>query len=118
MAAFLTDECFSGRYVRALRSAGFDISRAVDVCPGANDVRVLAHAYDHNRVLLTEDYDFGDLCIRFAMPTRGVVIVAVKNMAIAQQGVRVVDGLSELGERVLGAYVTIEPARIRLRPLR
>lgn len=117
MVAFFTDECFSGRIVGALRDAGFDIVRTVDVCPSGDDQIVLAEAYAQDRVLLTEDYDFGELCIRFGLPTHGVVIIAVKGLSATSQGARVVQALSDLGDRVRGAFVTIEPARVRLRPL-
>jgi predicted nuclease of predicted toxin-antitoxin system len=117
MVTFFTDECFSGKIVRALIDAGFDVVRAVDLCPSGDDEVVLALAYAQGRILLTEDYDFGDLCIRFGLPTRGVVIVSVKSLSSASQCARVGQCLTDLGDRVHGAFVTIEPARVRLRPL-
>lgn len=117
MVAFLTDECFSGRIVRALRDVGFDVVRTVDVCPSGDDETVLAEAYARDRILSTEDYDFGELCIRFGLPMCGVVIVAVESLSVASQGARVVQCLSNPGDRVRGSFVTIEPARVRLRPL-
>ena len=117
MIGFFTDECFSGRIVIALKAAGFDVVRAADVCPAGNDETVLAFAHAQGRILLTEDFDFGELCIRLGLPAHGVVIVAVKELSPANQVVRVVDCLSNLGARLNGAFVTIEPARVRVRPL-
>ena len=117
MPAFFTDECFSGVIVQALKAAGHDVVRAVDACPSGDDRSVLAFAYDQGRILLTEDYDFGELCVRFGLPTHGVVIVALKGMSAAKQADRVVKCLSELGDRVVGSFVTIEPGRVRQRPL-
>jgi predicted nuclease of predicted toxin-antitoxin system len=117
LVAFFTDECCSGRIVAAVRAAGFDVVRAVDICPSADDRVVLALAYAQRRILLTEDYDFGDLCIRFGLPTHGVVIVAVKSLPLANQGTRVAKCLIDLGDKVLGSFVTIEPTRVRLRAL-
>ena len=117
MVAFFTDECFSGVIVRALKKAGFDVVRAVDVCPSGDDRKVLALAYEKGRVLLTEDYDFGELCVRFGLPTHGVVIVAVKGMSAARQAERVAKCIAELGDRVVGSFITIEPARVRQRSL-
>lgn len=73
MAKFFADECFNGAIVSAARAAGFDVVRAVDVCPSADDEVVLATAFQQQRVLLTEDKDFGDLCVRLGLPTEGVV---------------------------------------------
>ncbi len=117
MAKFFTDECFSGVIVRALKAAGFDVARAVDDCPSGDDRSVLALAYEQGRILLTEDFDFGELCIRFGLPTHGVVIVTVKGLSAAKQAERVVKCLTDLGDTIAGTFVTIEPARVRQRPL-
>lgn len=61
MPSFLADECFTGAIYRALLAAGFDVVRVSDVMPGAEDARVLEYAYRENRVILTEDTDFGEL---------------------------------------------------------
>ena len=90
MVAFFADACLSGKIVRALRAAGYDVMRAADTCPDADDETVLAQAYTQGRILLTEDYDFGELCIRFRLPADGVAIVAVKSLNAARQGTRVV----------------------------
>lgn len=117
MLAFFTDECFSGKIVRTLQHAGFNVVRAVDLCPSADDETVLAHAHIEGRILLKEDYDFGELCVRLRLLTHGVVIVSVKSLSAKQQGVRAVQALTDLGDRVRGAFTTIEPARVRLRRL-
>ena len=117
MPAFLADECFSGQIFRVLQAAGLDVVRSIDHCPAANDETVLAFAFAQNRILLTEDYGFGELCIRLGMPTRGVVIVAVKGLSAERQGARVIECLAALGDRAESCFVTIEPARVRLRPL-
>jgi predicted nuclease of predicted toxin-antitoxin system len=114
---FLADECFSGPLVRAMRTAGFDVSRLADSVPGASDEQVLAVAFAQNRILLTEDSDFGDLVVRLRLPTHGVVRVALKSLAKADRAARLVMGLTELGHKVRGAMVTIEPNRTRVRPL-
>ena len=117
MVSFLADECFSGKIVRTLRDAGFDVVRSADSCPSGNDESVLALAYAQDRILLTEDYDFGELCIRLGLPAHGVVIVSVKRLPAAEQAARVVACLIELEDRLKGAFVTVEAKRVRLRPL-
>jgi predicted nuclease of predicted toxin-antitoxin system len=117
MALFLSDECFSGAILRALNTAGFNVVRAADICPAADDETVLAHCFENGRVLLTEDTGFGELCVRLRLPSHGVVVVTVKSLAADKQGARVVEALTELGARVLGSFVTIEPTRTRVRIL-
>lgn len=95
MVRFLSDECFSGAIVIALRSAGVDIVRAVDVCPAATDEVLLARAFEDGRVLLTEDHGFGELCVRLQLPSHGVVVASVKSLNPERQSARVVEALGE-----------------------
>ncbi len=112
-----TDECFNGAVFRALKDAGYDIVRSRDLVPGADDETVLQHAFEEDRILLTEDFDFGDLVVRLRFPARGVVIVALKGLSVEKQCEHVLRCLDELGDKVKNALVTIEPGRWRLRKI-
>ena len=115
MVGFLADECFSGPLVRAMKTASFEVSRSADTTPAATDEQVLALAFAQNRVLLTEDNDFADLVVRLRLPTHGVVRVALKSLSKSEQTVRFLKALTDLGDKVRGAMVTIEPTRTRVR---
>ena len=117
MVAFLADECFAGPFVRAMRAAGYDVLRSADIAPAAPDERVLALAFAEGRVLLTEDNDFADLVVRLRLPTHGVVRVALKSLNKPDQALRMIKALHELGDKLKGAMVTIEPSRTRVRPI-
>jgi predicted nuclease of predicted toxin-antitoxin system len=84
---------------------------------GEPDEQVLQFAFDRHRVILTEDFDFGELCIRLGYPAVGIVICAVKPLSSHRQAEVVADYLFKLGDGVHGALVTIEPGRMRKRPL-
>ena len=114
---YLADECFSGPLVRALRGAGFDIIRSAETMPAARDEDVLGLAYRQNRILLTEDNDFGDLVVRLGLPTHGVVRVALKSLDKPERARRLVKALSVLGDKVRGSMVTIEAKRTRVRKI-
>ncbi len=115
MPAYIADECFSGLILRMLRDAGFDIARSADIDPSASDVAVLALAYAENRVLLTEDTDFGDLIVRFGLRTHGVVRLDLNSLSREARAQRALHALTQLGESVRGAIVTVEPSRTRIR---
>jgi len=117
MVAFLADECFSGPLLRALRNAGYDVVRSADSIPAAPEEDVLALACALDRVLLTEDVDFGDLVVRFGHPTKGVIRVDLKSLDPAGQAQRLVAAIAMLDERTVGALTTIEPTRTRVRTL-
>lgn len=115
MASYIADECFSGYILRTLRDAGFDVTRSADTNPSASDVEVLALAFSENRILLTEDTDFGDLIVRFGLPTHGVVRPGLNSLSREARAQRALNALVQLGESVRGAIVSIEPTRTRIR---
>jgi len=60
---FLADESCAGPVIRALRGAGHDVVAIAEVARGATDEQVLERAFNENRVLITEDQDFGELSV-------------------------------------------------------
>ncbi|MEZ0301768.1 MAG: DUF5615 family PIN-like protein [Hyphomicrobiaceae bacterium] len=111
------DECVAGTIIERLREVGFDIVRAIDVCPTADDEEVLARAHQDQRVLVTADKDFGELVVRLGRPSHGVVNIALGDLPAATRATIVAAGLAGLGDRIVGNIVTIEPGRVRVRPL-
>jgi predicted nuclease of predicted toxin-antitoxin system len=113
----LLDENISPIVGAALRAAGHNVSMAADVCPGAPDEDVVALAVDEARVLVTEDKDFGDLAVRQLKRPPGLIRLALLRWSPAQKAARLVAVLGSDGGRVQGAILTIEPGRVRRRPL-
>jgi len=111
------DECVAGSIIERLRSGGFDVVKVADVCPTADDDQVLAEAFRDGRVLITADKDFGELVVRLGHRTLGVVNLALGDLTAATRARIAAARLSELGDRILGNIVTIEPGRVRVRPL-
>ena len=75
MTKFLADECCDVVLVRGLRVAGQDIAWVAERSPGVDDQNVLRLAFGENRILLTEDQDFGELVVRLSLETHGVVLI-------------------------------------------
>ena len=104
--------------VRALRAAHHDVVAVVDINPGAEDDAVLALAHSDSRVLLTEDKDFGLLAYAGGRETAGVLLIRYPSASRASLGEAVVKIVAELGDRLSGAFVVIEPGRARVsRPM-
>ena len=122
-ARLMADECVAGPLVVALRIAGWDIVRSADLEPGAPDTRVLQLAFELDRVLVTEDNDFGDLVVRFALPTRGIIRIALRSLMTGERATRLLaamhalDALDALESDTDNVLVTIERDRTRVRRL-
>ncbi|MGH8727248.1 MAG: DUF5615 family PIN-like protein [Burkholderiales bacterium] len=69
---FLADESCDFRVVRELRDSGHDVTAILELMPGALDEAVIALALREDRVLITEDKDFGQLVYAAGNPTAAV----------------------------------------------
>ena len=65
---FLADECCDTGLVASLRKDGHDVLYAIEKKAGAIDDEILSDAYKEERILITEDKDFGELVYRFKKP--------------------------------------------------
>lgn len=82
---FLADESLDFRVVRGLRAAGYDVRAVFEDSPGAPDGEILESARSADRILLTEDRDFGQLVFaRHASQGAGVVLVRCPETARAR----------------------------------
>lgn len=61
---FLADECCDAKLVKKLRDAGHNVLYVMENAPGSTDTEVLEKAFIEERVLITEDKDFGELVYR------------------------------------------------------
>jgi len=114
---FLADECCDGGLVAALRDDGHDVFYVPELMAGATDEAVLARAFAEERILLTEDKDFGELVYRLQLPAHGIVLIRFNIAARKLKIPRMRELLMRYGERLYGLFVTLEADKIRTRLL-
>jgi predicted nuclease of predicted toxin-antitoxin system len=114
---FLADENVSRVTIQRLRAIGFDVTSISETEPGASDGDVLRAADVQDRILITEDRDFGELVIRQRQEVRGVVLLELDRVSNATEADVVAEVLTVHADKLLGNLLVIEPGRIRVRPL-
>ena len=114
---FLADESCDFAVVRALRGAGYDVLAAVETCRGADDEHLIELARRERRVLITEDRDFGRLVYAAGAQRNGVIYLRFPATARGTLCQVVVRLIREHGENLAGAFVVVQPGRIRIRRL-
>ena len=72
---FLADESCDFAVVRALHATGHDVLAVAEIAPRADDAHVIRLAVSQQRVLLTEDKDFGQLVFAHGTRAHGVVLL-------------------------------------------
>ena len=71
----LADESCDFAVVRALRAAGHEVVAIIETAPGAEDETIIDRAVREQRILLTEDKDFGQLVYAHARAAGGVILI-------------------------------------------
>ncbi len=114
---FLADENVSRRVIERLRGGGHDVVSIAETRSGAPDKLVLDAADAEDRILVTEDRDFGEMIIRQRLEIRGMILLELDRLSNATEADTVADVVSTHADKLLGNLIVIEPGRIRVRPL-
>jgi predicted nuclease of predicted toxin-antitoxin system len=115
---WIADECISARLVKLLREAGHDVAYAAEIAAGVSDRELIDLAHRENRLLLTDDKDFGDLVIRRRWAVPGVILMRVTSEQPQVRWQRLRAAIARFEQSMQGRYVVIEDARFRVRRLR
>jgi predicted nuclease of predicted toxin-antitoxin system len=113
----LADECCDALLGEGLRRDGHDVLYVKEIGPGAADDTVLQMAADQQRVLLTEDKDFGELVVRLKLPAHGIVLLRINPADSAAKLARLRHLLQHHGQRLSGSFVVLSEKRARFRSL-
>jgi predicted nuclease of predicted toxin-antitoxin system len=115
----LVDECVASPLVEALRRRFDDVVYVADIRPAAPDTDVLAMAVEERRVLITEDYDFGELVFHRRLEAEAVVIIApgVLGTDLLRDAEAVAERLLRASAELEGRLTIVEDKRFRQRPL-
>ena len=70
-----------------------------------------------DRIVVTEDYDFGEMTIRKRISVPGVIIIGMGTASVADRIERLRDVIAQSGASLLGHLAVVETGRLRLRPL-
>jgi predicted nuclease of predicted toxin-antitoxin system len=114
---WLADECLSASLVELLREAGHDALYVAEMAAGLSDVDAIALAAREDRLLLTEDKDFGELVVRFGHSVPGLVLIRIDPAKSAVRETRLSAAIDQFSEQLFGRYLVIEEMRLRARLL-
>lgn len=110
---FLADESCDFNVVRALRLAGYDVIAVSEITPRAEDAEVIRLALMDERILLTEDKDFGRLVYAHGQDTIGVILIRFPALVRSRLPGTILQLVQEQADRVRGSFVVVRPGRVR-----
>lgn len=114
MIRFLADESCDFAIVTALRGNRYDVLAVIDRAPGATDQQVIELALAEQRVLLTEDKDFGQLVFAANKAGGGVIFVRYPANLRKELPERVLELVNREGDRLQHAFAVLQPGRVRI----
>ena len=110
---FLVDECTGTAVARWLREHEHDVFSVYEEARGMDDHDVAQKAFIENRILITNDKDFGERIYRERQPHRGIVLLRLEDERAAIK----IDVLRQLiasyADRLAGQYVVVTETRVR-----
>lgn len=112
---FLVDETTGMSVAQFLRSLGYDTVSVGQWRPSATDQEVLEKAYRENRVLVTNDKDFGLLVYYSRHPHVGVVLLRLRDESLPTKRKVIQTLLRYHAGRLKGRFVVVSETKVRFR---
>lgn len=110
---FLVDECTGPAVARWLRAQNHDVFSVYEQARGIDDDEVIQRAFEENRILITNDKDFGDKIYRKRQPHSGVILLRLADERSSVKIAALQKLLSVYSERISGNFVVVTENRVR-----
>lgn len=112
---FLVDESVEYRLVTFLRNLGFDTLSVAESFPSLDDKTVLSTAYKENRIIITNDKDFGELIYRLRLPHKGVILFRLTEENYQSKEKKLKHILRYFKRKLENSFTIITDTKIRFR---
>ncbi len=116
---FLLDKTFSPKTRDYLISSGYDVIRVDDVLGNqVKDQAIFEYAILNDYIILTGDYDFGEILNLTQSSKPSTVILKISNRRVINVNKKLTKILPEIKDHLSkGVIIVIEDHRIRIREL-
>ena len=110
---FLADEGCDFAVVRALREAGYDVVAVCEITSRSVDSELIQRSRSENRILITEDKDFGWLVFVSHADSAGVLLIRYPGNARSILAQAVVDLAKQHFAELQNGFVVLQPNQVR-----
>lgn len=112
---FIVDESTGASVIEYLRKAGHDVLAIRETLPQALDSDILTLAETEERILVTNDKDFGDLVFRSGKTHHGILLLRLRDER-RQNKIRIIESvIDQYGSRLKGNFVVATERGVRIR---
>src|SRR3989338_8877650 len=115
--SFLVDESSGFKIYKFLLEKGFNTKFVGEIMSRAPDEEVLALADKENRILITNDKDFGELIFRLNKPSSGVILLRLNIDSPNKMQKYVEETIKILSNKLKSSFVVVTEGQIRVRKI-
>ena len=115
---FVVDESTGAAVVAYLRRVGHNVLAVAEAMPQADDPDILARAAGEDRILITNDKDFGELVFRNGQVHSGVVLLRLQDENSANRVHTITAVLEQYADRLAGSFTVATDRGVRIRRLK
>lgn len=110
---FLVDECVGPAVVVWLRKQNHNVFSVYDETRGLNDDKVIQKALDEDRILITNDKDFGEKVYRDNRSHCGVILLRLDDERSASKIRTLSDLLTLYPDRIQNSFIVVSERRVK-----
>ena len=110
---FLIDECTGPVVSNWLHKQGHNVFSVYEQARGADDEQVISIAINEERVLITNDKDFGEKVYKDRHPHCGIILLRLEDERSATKIEVLSHLLSQYSERLPGAFTVVSERRVK-----
>lgn len=115
MLKFLVDESTGVGVSEKLKHMGFDSVSVIEIMKGAEDIDVIKRAKNENRIIITNDKDFGWLATVHKPP--GLILLRLKKETVEAKAKTLQNIINKHQNSIYGNIIIATEKKIRIRPL-
>lgn len=111
---FLVDECTGPSVAKWLRQQGHEVFSVYEQARGIDDDEIVERAYSENRILITNDKDFGEKIFRDNKPHKGVILLRLEDERVPGKIAAVKQLLANHSDQLENNFIVVTERQIRI----
>ena len=111
---FLVDECTGPAVAKWLRQQGYEVFSVYEQARGIYYDDLVEKANAENRILITNDKDFGEKIYRDNKPHKGVILLHLDDERVASKIATVQQLLKNHLEQLENNFIVVTESRVRI----
>lgn len=112
---FLADESLEYSIVLWFRELSYDVISVAEDFPSVKDEKILKKAIQEDRIIITNDKDFGNLVFLNKLSHKGVILLRFRTEKVKTKIKFIKSFLKNYSNKITNKFTVIDESKIRIR---